>query len=148
MSNVNTRNYGIATGRLIRDPVVNLNKDGSRIVQFTLSAPRNFKNKNGNRDCDYIPLEAFVPSRRDDLGIFGLIRKDDLITAAFTIHSWIYTDFNGNVQHKTNLLVQSIDLLEAAAKAPTHAAGTLPSEPAKPSATPSLIGSTDSDLPF
>lgn len=46
------------TGRITRDIEVKTFDSGDRITNFTLAVNRNYKNKNGDYDCDFINCKA------------------------------------------------------------------------------------------
>ena len=46
-------------GRLVRDPEVRSTSTGSSTANFTVAVSRNFKNKDGNYDADFLPCVAF-----------------------------------------------------------------------------------------
>ena len=41
-------------GRLVRDPELNYTSNGTPVANFTLAVERNYKNKQGEREVDYI----------------------------------------------------------------------------------------------
>ena len=113
---INQRNYGIAEGRLVRDPVFRDNKDGSKKVLFTIAARQNYKGKDGNVASDFVQLQAFIPAGKTD-SVYEKLQAGDLIGAEFTVKSSAYTDDTG-VEHYTQALqVNGIDLKETKATA-------------------------------
>lgn len=44
------------TGRLVNDPIVKYTPTGKIVCQFTLAVSRPYKNAEGNRDADFIPV--------------------------------------------------------------------------------------------
>ena len=80
MRNMNTCNYGVAIGRLVRQPKVYENRDGSHKVLYTLAVNRNFQNKEGRRDSDFVNLEAFLPAgRKVDQSVYSRLRVGELV---------------------------------------------------------------------
>ena len=49
----------ILVGRLTKDPEVRSTSAGFSTVNFTVAANRNFKNKDGQYDADFLPCVAF-----------------------------------------------------------------------------------------
>ncbi len=109
----NIRNYGIVTGRLTRDPVFYENRDGSRKVKFTVAAQNHFTNGEGNRDSQFIPLEAFVPAKHQNNGPYDYLDKGDLVSCSYSVQNNNYQDKNGEMVYGLVLLVDSIALLES-----------------------------------
>ena len=46
-------------GRLTRDPDVKYLQSGTAVANFTLAVDRTFKNKDGEREADFIPIVAW-----------------------------------------------------------------------------------------
>ena len=92
---LNLNNYGIVTGRLTTDPFIYQNSDGSRKIRITLAVSDNYKNTNGKRSTQFLPLEAFIPVDRK-LGVFDMVHAGDKISAAYTVKNNNYTDKNTN----------------------------------------------------
>lgn len=92
---LNLNNYGIVTGRLTTDPFIYQNNDGSRKIRITLAVSDNYKNTDGKRSTQFLPLEAFIPVDRK-LGVFDMIHAGDKISAAYTVKNNNYTDKNTN----------------------------------------------------
>lgn len=92
---LNLNNYGIVTGRLTTDPFIYQNNDGSRKIRITLAVNDNYKNTDGKRSTQFLPLEAFIPVDRK-LGVFDMIHAGDKISAAYTVKNNNYTDKNTN----------------------------------------------------
>ena len=92
---LNLNNYGIVTGRLTTDPFIYQNSDGSRKIRITLAVSDNYKNTNGKRSTQFLPLEAFIPVDRK-LGVFDMVHAGDKFSAAYTVKNNNYTDKNTN----------------------------------------------------
>lgn len=52
-------NYWIGDGRLVRDPELKVVGGGVEICTFTLACDRGRKNKDGNRETDFVDCTAF-----------------------------------------------------------------------------------------
>ena len=52
-------NQVVLIGRLTRDPTLNYSGQGRPVANFPLAIERNFKNKNGERDVDFIDVVAW-----------------------------------------------------------------------------------------
>lgn len=71
---MNIRNQFIAIGRLVSDPTVFDNADGSKKVRFTVAAKDNFAGKDGKKDSQFLPLEVFRSAKAvtaSGLGIYA-----------------------------------------------------------------------------
>ena len=73
---MNLSNYGIVTGRLVKDPAVYTNADGSRKTKITIATQNNYRNsQTGEKEAQFLPLEYFTPADRDDLQVFNYMYK-------------------------------------------------------------------------
>ena len=52
-------NKVVLVGRLTRDPEVRSTSSGSNTARFTVAVNRNFKNKDGQYDADFVSCVAF-----------------------------------------------------------------------------------------
>ena len=111
----NIRNYGIATGRLTRDPEVRINSDGSRKIRFTVAVQDSFTAKGGKRGSQFLPMEAFITSDHSGNGPYDYMNEGDLVCCSYTINNNNYTDHNGQKVYALTLLVDDIALLETKA---------------------------------
>ncbi len=111
----NIRNYGVVTGRLAKDLAVYDNRDGSRKILMLVAAQDNYTDSEGNRSCQFIPLEAFIPANQKNNGVFGYIGCGDLISCSYTVRNNTYTDKDGKTVYSNVLLIEEVALLESKA---------------------------------
>lgn len=52
-------NKAILVARLVRDPEVKALNNGTTVAKFTVAVDRRFKNKEGNKEADFIPVVTF-----------------------------------------------------------------------------------------
>lgn len=138
---MNIRNFGIVKGRLTKDLVVFTNTDGSKKIMLTIAAQDNFKNKDGQRDSQFISLEAFVPAGQKNNGVFDYMEKGTEVAVEYTVRTNNYTDKNGEMVYGQVLFVQSVDLEETKASAEARRAAqaakeSTPAETAEAPVTP------------
>lgn len=94
-SSTNKDNLSTLKGTLVEKPRIYLNKDGSRKIIITLAVKRNFRNKNGIFETDFIKLQDFLPSNNSDNGPYDNLSKGDIITVTSEDRSSIYTNSEG-----------------------------------------------------
>lgn len=140
----NIDNYGVTSGRLVSDPQIYDNADGSRKVRITIAAANNYKNRDGSRSSQFLPLEDFIPSRRarKGNGVYDLMHQGDKVTVQYTVRNNNYTRDNGEQIYNIVLHIDSVRLDETKAiteaRQAAKAAGT---ETEKPEAeTPAKSG--------
>lgn len=107
---MNMNNFAILRGRLVADPVKFDNKDGSSKVKFTLACENNYKNKDGKRDSQMIPVEAYV--KEFDKSPFAHVHKGDKISAECSLRTNNY-EKNGEMIYSTAIFVESINFEES-----------------------------------
>lgn len=114
----NLENYGIISGRLVSDPQIYENADGSRKIRITLAASNNYRNKDGSRSAQFIPLEAFIIANKakKDNGVFDLMHIGDKITVSYTVKNNNYTDRStGKPVYGLVLQIENVKLDESKA---------------------------------
>lgn len=109
---MNQRNFGIAEGRLTKDPVIFNNNDGSRKIMVTLAVQDNFKGRDGKKGTQFIDLEAFVGAGQQSNGVFEYIHKGDLVGIEYTVRTNNY-EKNGETVYGQVLFIQNVDLKES-----------------------------------
>ena len=116
---MNIRNNFNIIGRLVRDPVIFHNSDGSVKVRFTLAAQDNFTSgEEKQHDCQFLPVEAFIPKSSvasKGLGVYNYLNKGDLIGVAGQIENNDYTDRTGVRHYELVLGIRTIERMETRA---------------------------------
>lgn len=123
MAIINTDNFGIATGRLPKDPKIFENKDGSKSVRFTLMIRNNFKSKDGSYESQGIDFQAFVPAGTDGDGVYGILKTGMLVQVTYEPRSNNYTDKDGVAHYEQVLRVNDVRIRESKAVSDARAAG-------------------------
>ena len=109
----NAANNGTLIGRLARDPKGFSNQDGSMKVAFTIFTDRDFKNRNGERLSDAIPVEVFLSKDADFAkNPFLNIHKGDLVALSTTLRMDRYTN-NGEEIFSLKVVAESVKFLES-----------------------------------
>ena len=117
---MNLSNYGIVTGRLVKDPVTYTNADGSRKTKITIATQNNYRNREtGEKEAQFLPLEYFTPSDHEDLSVFNYMYKGDKVTIQYTLKNVQYTDTENRKVYSLVLQIENIRLDET--KSSTHA---------------------------
>ena len=103
-------NKVILIGRLTRDPEIKTTNTNLPYVQFTIAVDRNYQNKNGERQADFINCIAWRATA-DLIGRY--IHKGNLIGVEGQIQTNSYDDPNTGMRRtSTNVLVENIQFLE------------------------------------
>lgn len=112
MATINPDSFGIATGRLARDPKVFENKDGSKSVRFTLMIRNAFKGADGNYGSQGIDYQAFVPKTVDGLGVYGVLKTGSLVQVTYEPRENNFTDKDGVAHYEQILFVTDVRIRE------------------------------------
>lgn len=93
------------TGRLTHDIEVKTFESGGKVANFSLAVQRNFKNKDGEYDCDFINCQA--NNQTADL-LFNYFKKGQFVVADGEIRTRKYQTDSGDNRTITFVNVQSI----------------------------------------
>ena len=111
---MNINNYGIVTGRLSQDVTFFTNRDGSRKARFTVASTNAYKNADGTRSAQFVPLEAFIPADSKS-SIYDLLAKGMLVSVQYTVLNNNYTDRDGTPHYDLVLQSETVRLQESKA---------------------------------
>ncbi len=95
-------------GRLVRDPEVRSMSNGSSAANFTVAVNRNFKNKEGNYDADFLPCVAFR-SQADFISKY--FKKGSLIGIEGRVQTRNYDAQDGTKRYVTEVVVENIEFV-------------------------------------
>lgn len=133
-------NKAIIAGRLTRDPEVSYKSDTQNCVaKFTLAADRGKKNGE-DLGADFIKCVAFGKTAET---IEKYVKKGDQIIVDGSIHTWEYTDENGEKKYTWNVAVRAFDF----GKQTDHHAGGYSGGPSREE-PPEDFEAVDEDVPF
>ena len=102
-------NKVILIGRLTKDPELKKTNSGLSYVQFNLAVNRNYTNKSGEKQADFINCVAW---RTQADNLVKYIKKGGLIGIEGEIQTRTYDDKNGTKKYITEVLCNSIEFLE------------------------------------
>ena len=98
----------ILVGRLTKDPEVRSTSAGFSTVNFTVAVNRNFKNKDGNYDADFLPCVAF---RQTADFISKFFKKGSMICLDGRVQTRNYDAQDGTKRYTTDVAVDSFDFI-------------------------------------
>ena len=95
----------ILVGRLTRNPELT-NLESAVVTKFTVAVNRNYKNKDGNYDADFINCTAF-----NKLGEFvkKFFLKGQMIAVSGRLQTRSYEDKDGNKKFVSEVMVDSAE---------------------------------------
>lgn len=91
-------------GRLTRDPEIREGKDGFIVANYTLAVDRPFKNKDGEREADFIRCQAFGKAAE-----FAetYLEKGMMIGVRGSIRTGSYENKDGQTVYTTDVVVEN-----------------------------------------
>ena len=78
---MNLNNNGSLLGRLVQNPIVYVNADGSKKIRFTVAASNNYKSRDGQHHAQFVPLEAFLPAGSRN-SVYDYLTKGMLVSVS------------------------------------------------------------------
>ena len=129
------------TGRITKDPEIRYTQNQVPCVMFSLAVDRGYKDKDGNRQSDFIPCVAWNSQAEF---ISKYVKKGNMLEVTGTIQSRMYQTQQGENRVVIEVVLNSVSNLTPKPKeeAPT------PQEPTKFSKNDEQLQFDDSDLPF
>lgn len=131
-------------GRMTKDPEVKLTQNQTQFCNFTIAVDRRFKDKDGNRQADFISCVAW---QKTAAFIQKYFKKGSRIGIVGSIQTRTFEDQNGQKRYITEVLVEEAEFVESNNKEETKSAEQ------EPDAGPEIqndAGPADGgmDLPF
>lgn len=141
-------NKAILIGRLTRDPELKFTAgSGVAVTTFTLAVDRNFKNKDGQREADFINIVAYNKLAET---MANYLKKGRLIAVSGRIETRTYEGNDGQKRYFTDVVVEDFQFLEK-----REGAGNMSPRPASESISNNDIQDGDffpldgdNDIPF
>lgn len=136
-------------GRLTKDIELKYTNSGKAVTRFTLAVNRNYKNKQGEYDADFIVCQAWSKtaeflsnhgSKGGRLGVVGRIQTRN------------YEDQNGNRVYVTEVVTDQVDMIDWADDKKTNENKAANRHNSQPNTDDPFQNDTididDNDLPF
>ena len=98
----------ILVGRLTKDPEVRSTSAGFNTASFTVAVNRNFKNKEGNYDADFLPCVAF---RNQAEFISKYFKKGNMICLEGRVQTRNYDAQDGTKRYVTEVVVENVEFV-------------------------------------
>ncbi len=101
-------NKVILVGRLTRDPELRSTSSGFNTASFSVAVNRNYKNKDGNYDADFINCVAF---RNTADFVNKFFKKGSLISLDGRIQTRNYDAQDGTKRYVTEVVVDNVEFV-------------------------------------
>jgi len=102
-------NKVILIGRITKDPELKKTPTDVSVVQFTIAVNRNYQDKNGERQADFISCVAWR-NQADNLARF--IKKGALLAVEGNLQTRQYDDQSGQRRYVTEVVCDNVTFLE------------------------------------
>lgn len=102
-------NNTILIGRLTKDVEIRTNENGTNIASFTLAVTRNFTNKNGEREADFINCIAFNKNAEN---IAKYTKKGSQLAVNGRIQTRSYEAKDRSKRNATEIIVDEFTFLD------------------------------------
>lgn len=101
-------NKVVLIGNLTRDPESKTTNTGNTVTRFTLAVQRQFKNQNGEREVDFIPIVAW---RKTAELCAKYLRKGSQVAVAGSIQTRSYEAQDGTRRYVTEVVADEVKFL-------------------------------------
>ena len=128
-------------GRLAADPEIRQTQGGTKVARFSLACDRAFKDKNGERQTDWLDCSAFGKTAEFVEKFFF---KGSLLALDGRIQTRSYQDKHGNNRKAVEIVAENVHFAESKKKDDSHR----PGKPEKAQADDFEVIGDDEDLPF
>lgn len=98
----------VLVGRLTKDPELRSTTAGFSTASFTVAVNRNFKNKDGNYDADFLPCVAF---RNTATFVSRYFKKGNLICVEGRVQTRSYDAQDGSKRYVTEIVVENAEFV-------------------------------------
>lgn len=127
----------VLVGRMVRDNKVS-GENEHKVLRNTVAVQRQYKNKEGNYDTDFVPISAF--GKTADF-IEKFFKKGDVIAITGRFTSGEY-EKDGNKIYTQDITVESVEFVPGTKKDESNA-NTNTSEKAEPTSTSESVVTAD-----
>ncbi|RBP44052.1 single-stranded DNA-binding protein [Garciella nitratireducens] len=97
-------------GRLTKDPELRYLANGTPVANFTLAVNRTFKNRNGEREADFINIVVW---RKQAENCANYIGKGSLVSIVGRIQTRSYDGADGQRRYVTEVVAEEVQFLDS-----------------------------------
>ncbi|EPE8671737.1 single-stranded DNA-binding protein [Staphylococcus pseudintermedius] len=138
-------NRVVLVGRLTKDPEFRTTQSGVEVATFTLAVNRNYKNKNGEQQADFINCIVF---RKQAENVNNYLNKGNLAGVDGRLQSRSYENQEGRRIFVTEVICDSVQFLETKNNNQSQQQGQAPARDNPFANANGPIDIDDEDLPF
>ncbi len=102
-------NQIILVGRMTKDPELRYTSEGKAVSNFTLAVNRNFKNRNGEYEADFVNCNVWQNSAENTA---NYCKKGSLVGVTGRIQSRKYENNEGRTIYVTEVVADRVQFME------------------------------------
>ncbi len=139
-------NRVVLVGRVTKDIELRYTGSGDAVGSFTLAVERNFKNKSGERETDFV---SCVIWRKPAENLANFTGKGAMLGVEGRLQTRTYDNDQGQKVYVTEIVVDNFQLLETRAESEARRSQNQPIQDKKTdSKNGNSLNVSDNDLPF
>ena len=135
-------------GRLVRDPELRRTGSGVAVATFTLASERDFKNKDGEKETDFVDIVTYC-NTAEFVGKFFAKGRMAVASGRLQMRKW--TDKEGNKRTTAEVVAENVYFADSKKEAEENSLGqnyTVTEIPASTTPIFPVIEGDDKELPF
>lgn len=101
-------NKAIIIGRLTKNPEIKITSSGTSVCSFTVAVDRQFKNQNGEKETDFIPVVVWR-GLADTCGKY--LDKGKMVAISGRIQTRSYDAKDGSKRYITEIVADEVEFL-------------------------------------
>lgn len=139
-------NHICIAGRMVRDPELRRLDNGTAVTSFSIACERDFKNKNDEKETDFVDVVAYRNTAEFVSKYFSRGRMA-VVSGRLQIRSW--TDKEGNKRRSAEVVADNVYFGDSKNVATENNVGhtIAPTDPA-PASDFAMLDDDDAQLPF
>lgn len=102
-------NKAILIGRLVSKPRIKFINNGTAVANFTLAVDRPFKNQNGEKEADFVPIVVWGKLAENCANHIG---KGQLVAVEGRLQIRSYDDKDGQHKYMTEVVAEAVQFLD------------------------------------
>lgn len=99
-------------GNLTKDPELRKTSSDVSVCTFTIACSRRFKNSNGEREADFLPIVVW---RAQAENCYRYLKKGNRVAVSGSIQTRSYDDKDGNRRTMTEILADDVEFINVRA---------------------------------
>jgi single-strand DNA-binding protein len=141
-------NHIVIMGRLTRDPELRRLDNGTAVTSFSIACERDFKNKNDEKETDFVDVVAYR-NTAEFVSKFFTRGRMAVVSGRLQIRGW--TDKEGNKRRSAEVVADQVyfaDSKNEESSGGNYGGYNAPAYPATPASDFAMLDDDDAQLPF